>query len=243
LGSFIGEDTAGQLQAIITNASLEGKSLIAMIIGAVVLLLGATTVFAEIQDSINTLWGVKAKPKKGMWTMIRNRLLSFSLVMSLGFLLLVSLAISAVIDALGERLKAIYPDVTVTVFYVTNLILTFVITTIVFGLIFKVLPDAIIRWKDIAVGAIVTAVLFMIGKFAISFYVARADIGGTYGAAGSLVILLVWVYYSSMILYFGAAFSREYALAYGKEIRPAKYAVATKTVTVDPEDNRIITKT
>lgn len=239
MAAFVGEDTAAQLQEIIRNASLNGKSLLATIIGGVTLLVGATTVFAEIQDSINSIWGIKAQPKRGWLKLLTNRVLSFSVIVSLGFLLLVSLAISALIDALNTQLKSWFPDVAVIIFYCINLVITFFITTTIFGVIFKVLPDATIRWRDVWAGAMATAFLFMLGKSAISIYIARANIGSTYGAAGSLAILLVWVYYSAIILYFGAAFTKNYALRYGEEIRPKHYAVATKTVTVERGDKAV----
>jgi len=162
LQGFVGSDTAAQLQQIIRNASLQGKSTLAAIIGGVTLLIGATTVFAEIQDSINTIWGLKPKPKRGWLKMLRNRLLSFSVIISLGFLLLVSLAISGIIDIFSQRLAEAYPDVTVIIFYIINILLTFLITAVIFGVIFKVLPDASIKWKDVRAGAITTALLFML---------------------------------------------------------------------------------
>ena len=230
---FVGADTAAQLQEIIKNASLGNGGTIAAIIGFITLLIGATTVFAEIQDSINTIWGIKPKPKKGWLKMLMNRLLSFSVVVSLGFLLLVSLGISALIDALSERLQNYFPDITVILFNIINIIITFAVVTFLFGVIFKVLPDAKIKWKDVLAGAIATAVLFMLGKFGISFYIGQSDIGSTYGTAGSLVILLVWIYYSSIILYFGAEFTKAYAVKYGSTIRPNDYAVLTKEVEVE----------
>ncbi len=233
LAGFVGADTAAQLQEIIKNASLAGKSKIAAIIGGITLLIGATTVFAEIQDSINTIWGLKPKPKKGWLKMIQNRFLSFSVIASLGFLLLVSLGVTALIEGLSERLRANFPEVTVVVFYIINLVLTLIVVTSIFAVIFKVLPDANIKWKDVWAGAIATAVLFLLGKFAISFYISKSEVGSTYGAAGSLVVLLLWVYYSSIILYFGAEFTKAYALKYGSEIHPNKYAVTTKTVEVE----------
>ena len=239
LVSFVGKDTALQLQQIISNASLAGKSTVAAIIGGVTLLLGATSIFAEVQDSINSIWGLKAKPNKGVMKMIRNRVLSFSVIVSLGFLLLVSLAVSALIDALGNRLKAQFPDVTVVIFYIINLILTFFITMAIFAVIFKVLPDAKNKWKDVWPGAIVTTLLFMLGKFAISFYISRSNVGTTYGAAGSLVILLLWVYYSSIILYFGASFTKKFMIISGSEIQPTDYAVTTQAVPVDGARKRV----
>ncbi|GAB3416419.1 YihY/virulence factor BrkB family protein [Niabella aquatica] len=233
LQGFVGEDTAGQLQEIIKNASLTGKSTIAAIIGGVTLLIGATTVFGEIQDSINTIWGLKAKPKKGWLKMLQNRFLSFSVIVSLGFLLLVSLTITGIIEGVSKGLQARYPDVTVALFYIINLMLTLLISGIIFAVIFKVLPDAKIRWRDVFAGALITAFLFMLGKFGISLYISQTKVGSTYGAAGSLVILIVWIYYSSIILYLGAEFTKAYAVAYGDDIHPNDYAVTTKEVEIE----------
>ncbi|MHA4843285.1 YihY/virulence factor BrkB family protein [Flavitalea antarctica] len=233
---FVGPDTALQLQQIITNASLEGKSSISLVIGIITLIIGATTVFAEIQDSINMIWGLKPKPKKGWLKMLKNRLLSFSVIIGLGFLLLVSLGVSAILEALNKKLQAIFPDVTVVLFYILNLVITFSVITILFAAIFKVLPDALIKWRDVIAGSIATAILFMLGKFGISFYISQSNIGSTYGTAGSLVVLLLWVYYSAAILYFGAEFTKFYALRYGSAIHPDHYAVVTKTVEVEAEN-------
>ena len=230
---FVGEDAALQLQTIIKNASLSGKGSIAAVIGIVTLLFGATAVFAEIQDSINTIWGLKAKPKKGFLKLLRNRFLSFSVVVSLGFLLLVSLAISTIIEGLSDKLKASFPDVTVVIFYIVDLIISFLVITALFAVIFKVLPDAKTKWKDILPGALTSGILFMIGKFAISFYIGKSNVGSTYGAAGSLVVLLVWVYYSAMILYLGAEFAKAWSSHKGSSIRPNEYAVALKKVEVE----------
>jgi membrane protein len=233
LTSFVGSDTAAQLQEIIKNASLAGKSRIAAIIGGITLLVGSTTVFAEIQDSINQIWGLKPKPKRGWLKMLQNRFLSFSVIVSLGFLLLVSLGVTTIIDGFSERLKAHFPDVTVVVFYIVNIVITLLVTSLIFAVIFKVLPDANIKWKDVGAGAFATALLFMLGKFAISFYISKSNVGSTYGTAGSLVVLLLWIYYSSIILYFGAEFTKAYAVKYGSEIHPNHYAVTTKTVEVE----------
>lgn len=230
---FVGQDAALQLQTIIKNASLSNKGTLAAVIGIITLLLGATAVFAEIQDSVNTIWGLKAKPKKGLWKMLRNRFLSFSVVVSLGFLLLVSLAVSTILEGLSDKLKASFPDVTVVLFYILNLLISFVVITALFALIFKVLPDAKTKWRDIWPGALASGILFMIGKFAISFYIGRSNVGSTYGAAGSLVILLLWVYYSAMILYMGAEFARAWSSHKGTSIHPNDYAVALKKVEVE----------
>jgi len=232
---FVGHDAALQLQTIIQNASLSGKGTFAAVIGIITLLLGATAVFAEIQDSINTIWGLKAKPKKGLWKMVRNRFLSFSVIVSLGFLLLVSLAISTVIEGLSEKLKASFPDVTVVIFYILDLLISFIVITALFAVIFKVLPDAKTRWQDILPGALASGILFMIGKFAISFYIGKSHVGTTYGAAGSLVILLLWVYYSAIILYLGAEFAKAWSSVKGSSIRPNDYAVALKKIEVETD--------
>ncbi|HEU4901930.1 MAG TPA: YihY/virulence factor BrkB family protein [Flavisolibacter sp.] len=233
LQGLIGADAAGQIQEMIKNAALNNSGPVAAAIGIATLLIGATSVFAEIQDSINMIWGLKPKPKKGWLKMILNRLLSFSIIVSLGFVLLVSLVINGLIEALMDRLQARYPNVTVVVLYVLNLVITFSVITALFSVIFKVLPDALIKWKDVMVGSMVTAILFMIGKFGITFYIGQSNVSGTYGAAGSLVVLLLWVYYSAIILYFGAEFTKAYATDYGSLIRPSGYAVWVKNVEVE----------
>lgn len=242
LASFLGSNTAAELQDIIRKATISGKGTWPAIIGGITLVVGATTVFAEIQDSINWIWGLKPKPKKGWLKLLQNRILSFSLVISLGFLLVVSLAITAIIDAFGNRLRASFPDMGVVFFYIANQIITLAVVTLIFSVVFKVLPDAKIRWKDVIAGALVTAVLFMLGKFAISFYIGKTSVGSTYGAAGSLVVLLIWTYYSSMILYFGAEFTKFYAIKYGAAIHPNDYAVTTKQVEVETGKKTIAEK-
>lgn len=234
---FVGRDAALQLQEIIKNAAVGGKGKIAAIIGVATLLVGATTIFAEIQDSINTIWGLKVKPNAGWFKLVITRLLSFGVIGSLGFLLLVSLGVTALVEALSNRLKNYFPDITVVVFYIINLIITLGVVTALFCVIFKVLPDAKVKWKDVLSGAIATAILFMIGKFGISFYISKSNVGSTYGTAGSLVVLLVWIYYSSIILYFGAEFTKAYAMKYGGSIHPNTYAVVSQTIEVE-HDNK-----
>ena len=224
LSGLIGADAGKQIQELVHNAAISGKSTVATIIGAITLLIGATTVFGEIQDSINSIWGLKPRPKVGIMKLISSRLLSFGMIASLGFLLLVSLLATSLIEGLGGRLQQMIPGVGVVVLYIINLVLTLAVTTVLFAAIFKVLPDAKFRWKDIWPGAIATSLLFMVGKFAISLYISKSDIGSTFGSAGSLVILLVWIYYSAIILYFGAEFTKAYAFLKGAKIIPNKYA-------------------
>jgi membrane protein len=242
LAGFIGADSAEQLQLMIRNASLEGKSKLAAIVGGVTLLIGSTTVFAEIQDSINEIWGLRPKPKRGWLKLLQNRFLSFSVIIGLGFLLLVSLGVSTIIDGFSEHLKSRFPDVAIVVFYVSNIVITFGVTTLIFGVIFKVLPDATIRWKDVIVGAIVTALLFMLGKLGMSFYISKSNVGVTYGAAGALMVLLLWIYYSSLIVYFGAEFTKAYAVKFGSNIYPNQYAVTTKIVELETGHESVQTK-
>ncbi len=230
---FVGPDAALQIQQIIKSASLSGKSNVAAAIGFITLLIGATGVFAEIQDTINAIWNLKPKPKKNWLKMIINRVLSFSVVISLGFLLLVSLVITVVVESLSSRLSQIFPEITVTLVSIFNLLITFGVTTTLFAIIFKVLPDARIKWRDVFTGAVVTALLFMIGKFGITLYIGNSNVGTAYGTAGSLVIILLWIYYSSVILYFGAEFTKAYAAEYGSPILPNQYAVWVKLIEVE----------
>lgn len=236
---LVGDQAALQVQEIIKNASVSGSSTITAVVGFIALLVGATTVFSEIQDSINFIWRLKVKTKKGWLKMLLNRVLSFSLVIGLGFLLLVSLILNAIVEKFMDRLQELFPSTAVIFVYLANLVITLTIIWSLFAIIFKVLPDALIRWKDVAVGSFFTALLFMAGKFGITYYIGSSDIGSTYGTAGSLVILLLWVYYSSIILYFGAEFTKAYAMKYGEKIEPNDYAVMVQTVQVESKKRNL----
>lgn len=234
---LVGDQAAVQVQQMIRNATLSEDMSWATIVGFVTLVMGATGVFAEIQDSINTIWRLKSKPKKGkgLVRMLLNRLQSFSLVVSMGFILLVSLVVNGVIEILNKNLAKLFPEVAVILIYLINMAITFLVITTLFAIIFRVLPDARIRWKDVIVGSITTAILFMLGKFGIGYYLGASRIGSTYGAAGSIVIILLWVYYSAAILYFGAEFTRAYVQHFGERIYPNEYAVWIKQVEVVEE--------
>ena len=225
--SFVGDGAALQIQDLIKNATIARSNVFASGASIIALVLGATSVFGEIQDSINIIWGLKAKAKRGWIKILLNRLLSFSIIISLSFILLVSLIVSTVLDVLVDRLIHLFPGAAVYVAYSVNFLVTFIIITLLFGIIFKVLPDAKIKWRDVLTGSITTALLFMLGKFAISFYLGAKNIGNTYGAAGSIILILLWVYYSAVILYFGAAFTKHYAQFKGRRIYPNDYAVWT----------------
>ena len=223
--SFVGDDAALQIQDLIKNATIAKGNAFASVASIIALIIGATGIFGEIQDSINFIWGLKAKPKRGILKMLVNRLLSFSIIVSVSFILLVSLMVNTVLDILSTRLIQIFPHVTVYLIYAANFLLTFIVTTFLFGVIFKILPDAKIKWRDVLTGAVTTALLFMLGKFGITFYLGTKNIGNTYGAAGSIIIVLLWVYYSAIILYFGAAFTKNYAQFKDRRIYPNDYAV------------------
>lgn len=225
LNGLVGNEAALQIQSIIANIQQTEYTTVGAIIGAIVLLIGATGVFTEMQDSINFVWSVKAKPKKSWLKFLGNRLLSFSLIVGLGFMLLVSLIINAILDFLSDKLEKFFSDYTYYLFYFINSAIQILIITLLFAVIFKVLPDAIIAWKDAIVGAAVTALLFILGKLLITYYIGRSNLDITYGTAASVIIILSWVYYNALILYFGAEFTKMYALAGRHGIKPKETAV------------------
>ena len=237
IADLVGKDAAVQIQETIRNATLSSDSGFATIIGLATLIIGASSVFGEIQDSVNQIWRLKPKPRKGkgLLKLLINRLLSFSIVVTLGFLLLVSLIVNGVMDVLIDRLTQRFPDTEVVLAYIVNLALNFLITATLFGLIFKVLPDARIKWKHVRAGAVTTAILFMLGRFLISYYLGHSKMSSAYGAAGSIIVILLWVYYSAIILYLGAVFTRVFAIQTGSHIYPNNYAVWVEQVEVESE--------
>lgn len=225
IDQFVGEAAAKQIQEFIQGVSLTGKSGLAITIGVGTLIAGATKVFIEIQDSINVIWGVRAKPKKGWLKLIIDRVLSFSVIIGLGFLLIVSLSINIIIDTLSNVLVEYFPNTTVFFMSLINGSISFVIIAVLFAVIFKFLPDAEVKWKYVRIGAIFTTILFIIGKYLIGLYMHYTAPASAYGAAGSVIILLLWIYYTATILFFGAEFTQVYAKGHTDEIRPSKYAV------------------
>ena len=225
INGFVGNDAAKQIQDMIKHLQMFGKSTVSVILGAVILIFGASGVFGEIQESINIIWQVRPKPKKSWVKVIKDRLLSFSMIATLGFLLLISLVINGALLVMSDHLKSYLPNFTVVFFNVINVVISFIVITVLFCVIFKVLPDVKIRWRDVLSGALFTAVLFMIGRLVIGIYVAQSATSSTYGAAGSLIAILLWVYYTAAILYFGAEFTRAYADFKGIQIQPAEFAV------------------
>lgn len=235
IGELVGTDAASQIQGFVANASLSGKSTFALTVGIILLVVGSTSMFIEIQDSINQIWRVRAIPKKGWLKLIVNRLLSFSLIVSLGFLLLVSLIINSIVISLGNRISRIIPDLNAYLIQIINDVLTFAAVMAIFMVIFKVLPDVILKWKTAAIGAFFTALLFTLGKFLIGVYIEKGNPGSVFGSAGSIVVILVWIYYTATILYFGAEFTQVYAEKFDGGIKPSKYAVNLKTIIVEKE--------
>jgi len=240
ISGMVGQDAAKQIQGFVENANLTGKSTIGLIIGIATLIVGATAIFIEIQDSINLIWKVKAVPKKGWKKMLTNRLLSFSLIVSMGFLLLVSLVINSIVVGLGSKLGTLLSNSQIAevlpvagntaslLIYILNNAITLAAVTAVFTIIFKVLPDVDLKWKSAILGALFTALLFSLGKYLIGIYIEKGNPGSAFGAASSIIVILLWIYYTSIILYFGAEFTQAYAEKFDGGIRPSKYAVHTK---------------
>lgn len=228
ISGIAGNKGAEQIQSIIENASRSEANTVALIVGIATLLFSATTVFVALQDSINSIWHVKAKPEKGWLKLIVNRVLSLAMVVSLGFVLLVSLFVDVVLGILKDYLDKLFPDAVVYLMQGINLLISLSIITLIFAVIFKYLPDAKIKWRNVWTGAFVTTLLFTLGKFLINLYLQQDPLTDTYGAAGSLVLILVWVYYASIIFLLGAEFTQIYSRVMGDGIKPAEHAVRIK---------------
>ena len=224
LNGLIGNSAALQLQEIIKNIHLPGNNFFESVVSIIVLLIGATSIFGEVQDSLNKIWGLRVRTKKTWWKLILTRILSFSLILSIGFIMIVSLILNAVVTAFGKFLSRYIQNFSVYFVQVTDAILSFLVAVFLFSLMFKLLPDAKIKWKDVLVGGFITAIFFTAGKLAIGFYLGQSNLTTLYGAAGSIIIFMVWVYYSSIILYLGAEFTKVYAKLYGGKIQPNEYA-------------------
>jgi membrane protein len=220
---LLGPEAAGTIETAVKNSRQPGASTVSAIIGLVTLVWSASNVFSQLQDALNTIWEVQPKPA-GLVGSLKRRLLPMSMVLGIGFLLLVSLVLSAGLAALGRFFEGLLPG-TSALWEVVNFVISFGVITGLFAAIYKLLPDVEIRWSDVWIGAAVTALLFTIGKLLIGLYLGNASIGSTYGAAGSLLVVLVWVYYSAQILFFGAEFTQVYARRYGSQIVPSEHAV------------------
>jgi membrane protein len=226
LAGLMGEQSANAIKDMIERANQSSTGIVATVVAVGTLLFGASGLFGQLQDALNSIWGVEPKPGRGIWGMIQDRFLSFMAVLGTGFLLLVSLVLSAALSAFGKWFGGWLPGPEF-VLQTLNFIISLGVITALFAMMFKFLPDAKIAWSDVWVGAAMTAFLFTIGKFLIGLYLGKSDVGSAYGAAGSLVILLLWVYYSSQILLFGAEFTQVYANTSGSRIVPTDQAMVT----------------
>ncbi len=229
ISNMIGKEGAVQVQTMIANARKTGNTVLTSIIGIATLLIGATSVFLTLQKSLNKVWDVKPDPKKGGWKrLLQVRAISFGVVLSLGFLLLISLVVTTGLTALSDWLADRLPEYMLYVFHIINFIVSFGIIWLLFAVLYKFLPDAKIEWRSVWVGAAMTAFLFTLGKFALGFYFGKTNPGSTYGAAGAIILMLLWVSYSCLILFFGAEFTKVYAEKYGHRIEPTNEAVYEK---------------
>jgi membrane protein len=235
INDWVGSKAAAQIQEMLKKTTMEYNNLWTTILGFVTLLITASTIFAEIQDSINIIWELKPKPKRGFVKLVFNRLLSFSMILVLGFLLLVSLILNALLTTFMSKLKSMLNEKIVDYFAVLDYAFVFIIITLLFASIFKVLPDARIKFRDVIIGAMVTACLFMLGRLMINYYMQNIANLSTYGTAGSVIIILLWVYYTSIILYLGAEFTQVYVTKNGKEIYPYNYAVKLETKVIEKD--------
>lgn len=223
LQTMIGLEGAAAVQSVLAHAQAPESGIVGTVVGGGVLLFGASGVFGELQDSLNVIWEVQPKPGRGIKGFLRDRFFSFTLVLGVAFLLLVSLVISAALAAIGAVFSSRLPGGE-ALWQVINVLVSLATVTALFALIFKIVPDVSIHWRDVWIGAFVTAVLFTLGKLAIGLYLGRSSVASPYGAAGSVVVLVVWVYYSAQILFFGAEFTQVYARRFGSRIVPTKNA-------------------
>lgn len=226
LNGMIGQESAKTVQEIIQASNEQPKTgMISTITGFVALLFGAGGVVGQLQTSLNRIWKVAPKPGQGMWGFIRQRFFSFAMVLGIGFLLLVSLIVSALLSSFTGMLTSILGDATF-IAHVLDILVTFGFIIFLFALIYKFVPDVEIMWKDVWIGAAITSILFTVGKYLIGLYIGTSGVSSTFGAAGSLITILVWVYYSSLVFFLGAEFTKVYAAEYGSGVVPAKNAQA-----------------
>jgi len=236
ISGIVGHDSAAQIQSIIENASLSPASTMGTIVGVCTMIFTATTVFVALQDSLNTIWEVKAKPEKGWLKLVVDRVLSLALVVSLGFLLLVSLSIDILLGVVNDFLRQQLSGFAIYLITAGNILVSILISIVIFAAIFKVLPDAKIKWYNVWVGATVTAILFVLGKYVLSLYFQHEPLADTYGAAGSMVLILIWVYYTSIIFLLGAEFTQVYSRDKDQGIVPQDNAVKVKVKKIESED-------
>ena len=226
ISSTMGADTAASIKDILVKSRHSNSSLLGSIIGVGVLLMGATGVFVELQKSLNDIWHVKLVKQSGILPILKARLFSFGLILAIAFLLLISLVVSTGLSALSDLIKSHTSNFTVIIFEILNFIFSLVVISVLFAMMFKILPDAQIEWKHVWMGSLLTGLLFTIGKTALAFYFGKANPGSNYGAAGSVILMLLWVSYSSMIVFFGAEFTAAYARRFSGKVAPSEIAKA-----------------
>lgn len=231
--NLAGSEAVRTVEATLENIALDDSSFISSSIAFAILAFSATTVFISLQNAMNHIWHIKAIPKSGFVKYIINRLLSFSVVLSLGFILVISLVLDALVSVIFVKLEFLLDTYTVRISSLVEVILSQLILVLIFALMYKFLPDAKVRWKDTWLGALFTAILFIAGKFGIGIYLGNTDLGNTYGAAGSLVILLIWVYYSVIIFLFGGQITFYIAKYYGQTVQPNSSATKIKVIEID----------
>ena len=224
IGDAMGSSTADQIGSIVTKAGETKAGIISSIIAIVTIIFGATGVFVQLQTNLNQIWDVKQKTTKGFLLMLKKRLLSFGLIISIGFLLLMSLIISTMLTAFSHWIEGVFPDAIAYLFYALEFIISLLVISVLFMLMFKILPDVKLKWREVVVGSLLTGLLFILGKYALSFYFGKAEPASVYGAAGSIILILLWTSYSSMIVFFGAEFTKQYAVYHGLKIEPTKDA-------------------
>jgi membrane protein len=226
ISAAMNAETAKQVNEMIANATQQKKSVLAAIIGFVTLLFGATGVLIQLQKSLNNIWEVKVDPKKEKWWFtLKSRLFSLGIIATLGFLMLISMAVTVALVALSGWIKARFPDLVAYLVEAVNFIISLSVIAVLFALVFKVLPDAKIKWRHVVIGGFVTALLFLLGKSALGFYFGKSEPASAYGAAGSIVLILLWVSYSSMIVFFGAEFTKALVVETGSKVQPKKNAI------------------
>lgn len=229
---LMGGDTARDIESIIGKATESKGTTLATLLGIATLIFGATGVFYQLQHILNKVWEVEPKPKQKILKLIRDRVFSFGLILAIGFLMLVSLALSAGLSALSDWVKYHFDESLNILFKIADIVVSIGIITFLFAALYKFLPDAKVRWRDVWPGALLTALLFVIAKFALGLYFGQSNPGSTYGAAGSIVLIMLWVSYAGLILLFGAEFTQVYAQRYGKKIEPTEGAVSTDSTPV-----------
>ena len=232
ISGIVGEEAAAQLQELIRSASVQGSSFMA-IIGVIALLVSATTVFTQLQYSMNTIWDIQVKSGSSWQQMLKNRGFAFIFVAGISILMSVLLLVNGVLENFMGKIQQLFPGIAFTIIYPLNLLMTLAVVALFFAFVYKVLPDAYIKWRDVAAGALITGLLFMLGNFVMTIYFNAGSPASAYGSAGSLIVLLLWIYYSAIILFLGGEITKAYVMRYGSQVKPKEYAIEIKVIEAD----------